>query len=122
MPDSRELLGRVVRAAWVAWAKEQPDPKPSWLTGWDELDDGQREVDMRIGAAVAKHAAEQCADVAAERERARAALADALDGLQDMLPYVPEYFREKWEHQGFVDRAEAALRELGGITSEQDRQ
>lgn len=49
----REALGRLVRETWVTWAREQPDPKPSWLTGWDELDEGQREVDMRIGEAVA---------------------------------------------------------------------
>ncbi len=52
MPD-REMLGRLVRHAWVRWAREQPDPKPSWLVGWDELDAGQREVDMRIGETVA---------------------------------------------------------------------
>lgn len=57
--STRENLGRLVRETWVAWASEQPDPKPSWLTGWDELDEGQREVDMRIGEAVA----------AAERKR-----------------------------------------------------
>jgi NTP pyrophosphatase (non-canonical NTP hydrolase) len=51
--DPRELLGRLVRAVFVAWAREQPGPKPSWLTEWDELDKGQREVDMRIGAALA---------------------------------------------------------------------
>jgi len=49
----REALGRIVRDTWVAWAREQPDPKPSWLVGWDELDDDQREVDMRIGEALA---------------------------------------------------------------------
>jgi len=59
--DEREQLGRLVRETWVAWAGEQPDPKPSWLAGWDELDDGQREADMRIGEAVA----------AAEQERIR---------------------------------------------------
>jgi hypothetical protein len=55
----RERLGCLVRETWVAWAREQPGPKPSWLTGWDDLDEGQREVDMRIGVAVA----------VAERER-----------------------------------------------------
>lgn len=49
--------------------------------------------------------------VAAERERWIKALKDALDGLEDMFPYVPEFFREKWEHQGYIDRAKAALRE-----------
>lgn len=50
---NREDLGRIVRETWVKWASEQPDPKPSWLTEWEDLDDGQREVDMRIGEAVA---------------------------------------------------------------------
>jgi hypothetical protein len=60
MPDlPAEDLGRLVREAWVAWASKQPDPKPSWLTGWDDLDAGQREADMLIGQAV----------TAAERER-----------------------------------------------------
>lgn len=50
---AREALGRVVREAWVQWAREQPDPKPGWLTPWETLDADQREVDMRIGEAVA---------------------------------------------------------------------
>lgn len=66
MPD--EVLGRLVRGVWVRWAKEQPDPKPSWLAGWDSLGEGQREVDIRIGRAVAKAAAlferEMCAQLA----------------------------------------------------------
>jgi len=57
----REQRGRLVREAWVTWAREHPAPKSGWLTGWDELDEMQREVDMRIGEAVA----------AAERERIR---------------------------------------------------
>lgn len=61
MADPREAFGRLVRETWVEWAREQPDPKPAWLTGWNELDYGQREVNMRIGAAVA----------AAERARLR---------------------------------------------------
>lgn len=48
--EPRELLGRLVRQIWVEWASEQDDPKPSWLLPWEDLDDGQREVDMRIGA------------------------------------------------------------------------
>jgi hypothetical protein len=48
--EPRELVGRLVRQVWVQWAREQPDPKPSWLLPWEELDDGQREADMRIGA------------------------------------------------------------------------
>lgn len=50
--EPRELVGRLVRQVWVQWAREQPDPKPSWLLPWEGLDDGQREADMRIGAAL----------------------------------------------------------------------
>jgi hypothetical protein len=68
----REALGRIVRQIWVAWASEQTELKPSWLIAWDDLDDGQREVDMRIGAAVA----------AAERDR----IADLADRLGATVP------------------------------------
>jgi hypothetical protein len=49
---SDEDLGRRVRDEWVAWARGQPDPKPSWLVPWDGLDEGQRAVDIRIGRAL----------------------------------------------------------------------
>jgi len=52
-PDPREQLGRLVRETWVACAEEAGDTKPSHLTGWDDLDEDMREVDMRIGEAVA---------------------------------------------------------------------
>lgn len=55
---TREELGRQVRQVWVTWAREQTDPKPSWLMPWEDLDDGQREVDMRIGEALVKAARE----------------------------------------------------------------
>ncbi len=48
----RETLGRLVRQNWIAWAKEQPSPKPSWLVEWDELAEPDKEVDRRIGEAV----------------------------------------------------------------------
>ena len=44
-------------------------------------------------------------------ERLLAALKDALDGMEDMIGYVPEYFQEKWDHQGYVERARAAVAE-----------
>lgn len=58
---SREALGALVREVWVQWAREQPDPKPSWLTPFEELDEGQREVDMRIGEVVASAVRERLA-------------------------------------------------------------
>jgi hypothetical protein len=48
----RDTLGEVVRKAWVEWAREQPDPKPSWLVPWGGLGEADREADRRIGAAV----------------------------------------------------------------------
>jgi hypothetical protein len=60
-----DFWGRIVRALWVDWALGQPDPKPSWLLPWDELDDGQREADGRIGVAVAAAARDD------ERQRLR---------------------------------------------------
>lgn len=55
--ELREHLGRVVRETWVACAAELDDPKPSHLTGWDELDEWNKEVDRRIGDAVAAEVA-----------------------------------------------------------------
>jgi hypothetical protein len=45
----------LVRHVWIAWAKEQPDvaEHPNWLTEWADLADRDREVDSRIGMAVA---------------------------------------------------------------------
>jgi hypothetical protein len=47
--ELREELGRAVREEWIAWAKEQPAPKTSWLVPWEDLPEADREVDRRIG-------------------------------------------------------------------------
>ena len=49
LPISRDRLGRMVRETWLRWAKEQPDPKPSWLLPYDELAERDQEVDRMIG-------------------------------------------------------------------------
>lgn len=41
--------------------------------------------------------------------RLRDALQDALEGLEDMRPYVPDYFADKWDHDDYIDRARSAL-------------
>jgi len=46
---TRERLGQMVRAIWVAWCNEQPLPKPSRLIAWGEMPETDREVDRRIG-------------------------------------------------------------------------
>lgn len=87
--SEREGLGRLVREAWIKWAGEQPEPKPSWLVPWDDLEAGQREVDMRIGEVVA----------AAERARGAEVSGDLLlQGLVAMLPPrgCSSAARERW--------------------------
>ena len=49
----REFLGQLVRAAWVDWAKTQPDDKPGWLLEWAQLDERMKEADRQIGEKVA---------------------------------------------------------------------
>lgn len=34
--EKRDYLGREVRNVWIAFAREQADPKPSHLVGWNE--------------------------------------------------------------------------------------
>lgn len=47
--EDREKLGQHVREVWVAWARQQPNPKPSWLKPWAELSEPDKEVDRLIG-------------------------------------------------------------------------
>lgn len=54
MSFDREDLGIRVREVWVAWAKTQPNPKPSWLLPWEELSEPDREVDRQIGETIAR--------------------------------------------------------------------
>ncbi len=46
--QNREDGGRLVRLAWIDWAKRQPDPKPSWLVSWEELSEPDKEADRCI--------------------------------------------------------------------------
>ena len=112
MSDDRGPLGRLVRDTWVAWATEQPGVKLSWLVTWDQLpeDDPQREVDMRIGAAVAVRAV---ADAKLRNERLEAqlfALGAHLPAIRDAL----ELAAEEAEYQALAKRYRAALEALGG--------
>lgn len=45
----REILGGMVRRAWVDYCKEVGDQKPSHIAGWYEMEEWEREVDRRIG-------------------------------------------------------------------------
>ena len=69
MPDPREPLGRLVHEQRLAVNAERR--KPFGVVPWEERDDEQRELDMRIGAAVAVQAV---ADAGLENDRMRAQL------------------------------------------------
>ncbi len=67
--NDRERLGRVAREAWIKWARQQPEPKASWLVPWDGLSEPEREVDRQIGEAVAAEAAARIAELEVEVKR-----------------------------------------------------
>lgn len=48
----REVLGKVVRAAWVQYCKSIGDDKPSHIAPWIELSEQDKEADRYIGEAV----------------------------------------------------------------------
>ena len=52
-PLDRDALGRMVREAWIRWAKTHPAPKPSWLMPYDQLQEADKEADRQIGEAIA---------------------------------------------------------------------
>ncbi len=54
LPIERDELGRMVREAWVRWAEQQTNSKPSWLVPYEELDDEDKEADQQIGEAIAR--------------------------------------------------------------------
>lgn len=99
MSGGREALGRLVREEWIAWASEQPDPKPSWLVPWQGLADPDREVDRRIGERLHTEGA------TAEAERAYARI---LERHGDLDPDAEGYSVEE-----LVDRLMNAAREAG---------
>lgn len=54
--STRDGLGRLVRDAWIRWAKQQPNPKASWLAPYDELSEPDKEADRQIGETVFEYA------------------------------------------------------------------
>jgi hypothetical protein len=46
--ENREEGGRLVRIAWIEWAQQQPNPKPSWLVPWEGLSEEDKEADRQI--------------------------------------------------------------------------
>lgn len=54
MDIDRETLGREVRRVWIEFCLENGDTKPSHLASWEEMTEPEREVDRRIGEAIAR--------------------------------------------------------------------
>jgi hypothetical protein len=102
-PPDRERLGRVVREAWIKWARQQPSPKASWLVPWDGLSDPDKEVDRQIAEAVAA-ALRSPAD--GYREGAEA-MREACGGLLPaLMPLMPNR-RDNTYTGGWIDCREA---------------
>lgn len=49
------------------------------------------------------------ARLAAERDRYRAALVEALEEMVDMRSYVPTYYAEKWGHDAAIEAVRSVL-------------
>jgi hypothetical protein len=47
--------------------------------------------------------------------RLRVALRQAIEEMEDMVPYVPEYFREKWEYDATIARLKVVALETGAL-------
>lgn len=90
--DAREARGRLVREAWVAWAKQHPSPKPYWLVPWDEMGPYDQEADRRIGDAFMRLFAADIADLRlyARHTNTCAAFVPGADG-------IPPLVREKMD-------------------------
>lgn len=80
----REILGQLVRKAWVAWAERQPNPKLSWLDPWEKLSEPDREVDRLIGEEVARACGDRCGELTAQR---------------DAAIKIGDYWRDRWNKQ-----------------------
>lgn len=63
MSIDRETLGALVRQVWVEKAQELPNPKPSNLLPWEQLDEWNKEVDRCIGERIAAHVFKHIASV-----------------------------------------------------------
>lgn len=92
---SRDLLGELVRDAWVDWAEKQPNPKPSWLVPWSELNETDREVDRRIGDALALWIVDGCIGRVSECQT----IDEAVEALAIYTRTVPQFYlvHDTWD-------------------------
>lgn len=99
----RETLARLVRETWVATVRDLiPDPKPSWVAPYDELDEFQREADARIGEAVA-------GPLLAELEHAKSAAAGSHEGVRLWMLDCGNLVQKHRERAGAAEAKLAAI-------------
>lgn len=91
---NREALGQRVREVWLYWARNQPNPKPSWLVQWPELPESDREVDRLIGETVAH---ESTSFFRAENATLQTAAADYAKAAEASAALVEKLTRERDE-------------------------
>ena len=114
MTDPREPLGRIVHDQRVARSAELR--QPFYLSTWEDRDEGQRELDMRIGAAVAVRAV---ADAKLRNERLEA----QVFALGAHMPAITDALRlaESEAMYGALARRYRAAREALGGGEPQER-
>lgn len=112
----REILGRIVRAAWVQYCIETGDSKTSHVTPWEGISEWDKEADRRIGEAV-------YAAAAAERDRLKAKLAAMQNALKAFDTYwlntqldTASESKARWDT--FLELKHAALASAEGAKDE----
>lgn len=88
LPFGRDELGRMVREAWVRWAAEQPNPKPSWLVPYGQLAESDKEADRQIGETIARWTL--IGDVATAAPKGQAAEVERLREALDQIAVAAE--------------------------------
>src|SRR5215469_2088071 len=105
----REIGGKLVRDTWIAWAKEQPNVKPSWLVPWEELSEPDKEVDRRIWEACQPKVTTETREIA-EKCVSKLRLFRTVDGsehsdaIKEVTRALQEATEQAWkEHDDVVE-------------------
>jgi len=70
---------------------------------------GMEEPEKEIAKLRESNNIQTFARLVVEKKVLRDALDQAIDGMEDMIGYVPEYFRNKWKHDDCITKAREAL-------------
>ena len=111
-PDDREPLGRIVHEIRLAWNAELPHPRG--VLPWEQRDEGQREMDCRIGSAVAARAVHDAGLVNERRDAQLFALQCHLPAVLDALSIAVADQEYGARAKRFRDAMEALTGSEGG--------